>query len=268
MVAIVCKGKIEIKGLQFGCAVLTDGSRVIFRPSIKKLFSKLLKENQSLFNFLESEILFLLDEELASLLTNPILLKLNTGKKIGAYNAKILALLCKSVVEASNEEDFKPQYKELANCMSLICAELACMSIEKLIDEATGYAIYKPYLSNEVGKWKRRFMQSDLKHIYRLKGKTFFPGNKTGRWVGKPFNEAFYESLEPGLPEILKIKNPARMKNKRRQYKHHQFLIKRFGKENLEAHIEKIRLLLATSIDWNDFVHRLELFQIQKRNTS
>ena len=200
-----------------------------------------------------------------------ITVRYRTEKGLLAHGikAEIIPKICEVWLDADEHGKLGARQKKIAQKAKVLMRALAHVAIVALVDEATGYQdvrdrnelhkILAAYISPELLPWAKRFEPNFYKEICRLKGWIYSPMNpmKGPRLIGKITNQIVYEKLPPGVLEELREKNPV-VSNKRRKYKHHQFLTEDIGNPHLEKHIASVTTLMRISSNWKSFERMLE----------
>ena len=83
------------------------------------------------------------DDELRSVILNPIRFKSPNGAEMDGYNATILADLCDSVLEARKSNNVNYQQQHIAEQCEILVRGFARVGIIALVDEATGYQDFR-----------------------------------------------------------------------------------------------------------------------------
>jgi hypothetical protein len=274
-------GDIEIGDMRFHCSVLSDGTRIItqtdFMEGMGMYYSGWVAQSKAKNQSSADIPHFLAFKSLEPFIykhlgdLQSITVKYRTEKGLLAHGikAEIIPKICEVWLDADEQGKLGARQKQIAQKAKILMRALAHVAIVALVDEATGYQevrdrnelhkILAAYISQELLPWAKRFPPNFYKEICRLKGWIYSPMNpmKGPRLIGKITNQIVYEKLPPGVLDELRIKNPI-VWNKRRKYKHHQFLTEDIGNPHLEKHIASVTTLMRISPNWKSFERVLE----------
>lgn len=268
-------GDMMVAGYKISCAVLENGTRLLTQETFLKAIGragkakagtgseKLIAENRGLPPFLVAENLspFITDEirELAS----PIVFRNSKGRKGYGYNARLLPMVCEVYLKARDNKMTLPNQAHIVEACDLLMRGLAHVGIVALVDEATGYQLYRErdelnrileaYINEELRPWIKTFPNEFFKQIYRIHGWEFnMASNQRTPYVGRLINEWIYKELPPQiLPELQEL-NPVTEKGYRK-HKHHQFLTVDTGITHLDKQIDTVTTLMRVSQDVEEF---------------
>lgn len=269
------EGDLKIGDITIKCAVLEDGTRVIWQRSLLSALGRSSKPSGGKTISADNIPPFLAPNNLkpfidADLLraTTPILFKgLKSGGLGGniayGYEATILPRICEVYLKANDANALYPSQKHIAKRSEILIRGLANVGIIALVDEATGYQkdreellqkILEKYISKELIKWQKIFPDEFYKEIFRLnrwqwRGRQFNPPQVVGRYT----NNIIYERLHPDLREQLEKSNPT-IKPGIRKHKHTQWMTQDFGHPLLKNHIIGIIALMKASSNWRNFM--------------
>lgn len=271
-------GELHLGDAVIQCSVLEDGTRVLGRNAMLRVFGvskggarKKPVEGEDdggaqVPRFLDSPaIKSRIPSELTEGLQNPIAYRpKHGGRHANGYEASILPKICVAILEAKDAKALSPNQMALAVQAEVLVRALAQVGIIALIDEATGYQaerdrdelqrLLKAYLTEEALRWVKRFPAEFFNQIYRLRGWQR-PMNLHAHspQMGKYINELVYERLPEGVMDQLKKLNPIKEETRRRRYKNHQFLTEDVGHPDLQTHLIKLIGLMQASLDWAQF---------------
>ncbi len=260
------QGGIKLGALMLSCAVLNNQIRVIsFRSFSNYLLVKgggahwkRKKEGEAVLpefvsaNFLSDFI----DEDLKSLLTQPITYISKNGQVAEGIEATVIPKICDVWVRALTAGRLDTESrKEAGQRAYKLLNALANIGIVALIDEVTGYQKQKDnyqrmleqYIAPEIRPWMYTFDDEFYKQLYRLIGWDWdaFKTRKKNhsQYIGRLTNRIVYEKLAPGLLDALNELNPKNTKGNRR-YKHHQNLSSEVGYIKLIKHLSAITTIM------------------------
>jgi hypothetical protein len=218
------KGVLPIGDIELRCAVLEDGTRVLYQTSVFKAFGRsqrgLSKERQ------ESAIIegetggqlqlpsFVASKNLKPFIDNKLVVVLQPveyidgAKKAFGYKAEILPELCNLYLKARRANALARHQARLADQAEILLSSFAKVGIAGLIDEATGYqydrnynalrVLLQQYIEEELRSWVKRFPDTFFKQLDRLyQNPNRTPGRRP-QYYGKFINKYIYEPLEKG----------------------------------------------------------------------
>ena|SRR5688572_20526047 len=263
----VAEGAIAVGDVTIPCAVLEDGTRVLWQQGFLRAIgrkgraaeSAIREEGLQLPIFLRAANLnpFItqgLIEASKPITYNPIVP--SRGGISYGYKAELLPQVCNVFLEASDAEVLKENQRHIyARCRILVRA-FAVVGITALIDEATGYQeqrahdelqkILTAYVLPEHRPWVRTIPREFTKELYRVWGwnTSTQPGP---RYAGKLTRKLLYEHLPaPVLPELDKL-NPVDKGKWQRKGKHHSYLTAEIGIEHFRSQLAGVMALLRAS---------------------
>ncbi len=143
---------------------------------------------------------------------------------------------------------------------------LAYVGIIALVDEVTGYQevrdrdelqriLVEAYVNPVLAQWARRFPEEYYRELFRLHGWQYSPLSvKRPKLLAKRTNDIIYDRLPPGVKEELQRRNPSGEKNKRRKYKHFQFLTDHTGIPQLDKMLAVAIAFLKVAPNYRKFL--------------
>ena len=266
-------GIVNIGGKDLGCAVLSDGTRVLTAKSIFEAFGRPRRGRASgdqraanMPSFVDANNLKPFTDKVFGMGSNFSMEVKYTSKAGGrvytGYRAEILPLICDVYLQARDADVLTDSQKPLANVADILIRSLAKVGIDALIDEATGYQydrdrdelqrLLAAYISKEFLPWTKRFPDEFYIQIFRLKGWEY-KGKPKSPLVGKITNEIVYEQLPQGVLDELKRKTPKDPESGNRTKRFHQSLTPDTGIPHLDKHIASLITLMHASDSWSDF---------------
>jgi len=191
---------------------------------------------------------------------------------VTAYDASILAAVCKVWLDARRDDALQNQQLGKAVAAEILMSSLAHTGIAALIDEATGYEKVRPQnalqayidkiISKELAVWAKKFPDEFYENIYRLK-QWPWPGMRKNRYsvVAYYTRDLVYERLGSGILQELERKTPKNEKGQR-PYRFHQWLTEEVGDPMLAQHLASLitlqRLAIANGYGWKRFVNSVD----------
>ncbi|POR42537.1 P63C domain-containing protein [Methylobacterium sp. V23] len=263
---------ISIGDIRIPCYVLDDERRVLTFGGMQDALS--MAKGGSMVPGMNRFELFVsrerikpfISSELLDRIRNPIVFLSPSGKRSYGYEAEVLVEICEAVLTArASPAGLQVQQQQIAHQCELIMRGLARVGIVALVDEATGYQIYRKrdalakileaYISKELLPWAQRFPLEFYEGIYRLhKWDDLDPASRAKPgYVGMLTNALVYERLPDGVMQQLKSQNPVQSSTGKRRFKHHQFLTDDIGNPHLEKHLAKVIGLMQASDSWLEF---------------
>lgn len=273
------QGSIKIGDITISCAVLDNGDRVISERSIanslgSNITGSYWKRRQKggtimpryfYAKFLEEFI----DEELISIVSNPVIYIAKNGSKAKGLPADVFPKICDVWIKAKEKGTVPKTSINVSENAYTLLKGFATIGIISLVDEATGYQdvrvkdalqqILDKYLLEEAKKYKVTFPLELYKQWFRLNGWEWKPENAQKRpgVIGKWTNKYIYERIAPNLLKELEKKNP---KNKKgyREHKHFQFLTDEIGEPKLREFFGGLTALAKASMTWKKYIRLVE----------
>jgi hypothetical protein len=250
-------GVLQIGDLQFPCAVLSDGTRVLtqsdFMSGMGMYYSGWVARNRSAedkaadvphflgFKSLKSFI----DRHLGDLQSIVVKYRTTGGKMALGIRAEIIPKICEIWVDADEESTLGPRQKQIAAKARLLMRALAYKGIEALVDNATGFIasrdqrdiakFIQAYVAKDLRQWVRTFPRSFFEQLCRLRGIPFPDNMRLPQYFGHLVNDIVWDRLAPGIKDELRSRNPR--VNGRRKHKHHQLLTENVGNPRLLHHL-------------------------------
>ena len=283
-------GVLKFGELQFPCAVLSDGTRVLtetdFMEGLGMYRSGALSVRRTdgapIPLYLAFKNLFpFVVRHLGDVHIKPLKYRTLTGGVAHGINATLIPKICSIWLDARESGVLGSRQKQVAANAELMLRALAEVGILALIDEATGYQSERPrdalqaYLEiivrKELAAWAKKFPDEFYENIYKLKGWPW-PGMSKNRFsvVAHYTNDLVYERIAPGLSDELKSKSP-KNENGHRQNKLHQWLTQDIGDPMLAQHMHSLlmfqRLALNNGYGWARFVKMVDQVMPKKGAT-
>ena len=268
---------VQIGDVEIQCYVLEDETRVL---SQRGMFSSLAirrggartgdldtrDSGAQLPRFFSQKwINPFLNNELVLALKSPIVFK--ASALTYGYPATLLPELCNAILEADRQGYTTPRQAPVVDQAQLLVRGLARLGIISLVDEATGYQhvreeralahILERFIAKELQQWTRTFPMDFYRQLCRLRHWPNIYSVERPAAVANYTNSLIYQRLAPGVLDDLREKNPK--VRGRRRYKHHQWLTSDVGHPRLKEHLHAVTTLMKSSLDWDDFMRRIDL---------
>jgi hypothetical protein len=282
-------GELKIGAASIPCAVLEDGTRVLWQQGFLRAIGRTGRAAASAITNEGSLQLpvFLRADNLKPLITKelieasaPITFKPIVSSRGGisfGYKAELLPQVCNVFLDAEDAKLLRPNQRHIYERSKILVRGLAVVGITALIDEATGYqevrdrkaleAILDKYLRKELAAWAKRFPNEFYEQIFRLKGWAYKDLSvKRPGVVGRYTTDLVYERLAPGILSELEKLNPKNEKGNR-THRHHQWLTEDVGHPALAQHIYALLGFMRVSDDWDSF-YRMIQRAFPKKNTT
>ncbi|WP_298214291.1 P63C domain-containing protein [Acidocella sp.] len=213
-------GSIPIGEIEFDCAVLEDGTRVLSERAVHRAFGskrggshwrriKAGQDGANMPSFLSANNYFpFVSNELASALMSPIAYSAAGGTSANGIKAELLPEICGVFLAARRAGKLHPSQEHLANQAEVLMEAFAKVGIVALVDEATGYQrdrahdalrlLLSKYIAEGLQKWLKTFPDAFFKELDRLyDNDTTAPRNRP-QYYGKFINKYVYEPIEHG----------------------------------------------------------------------
>lgn len=269
------RGKLTISAdLEFPCAVLTDGTRVITEAAIteklgrrlggksKRLAVAMAGDGVPMPAYIAPALQEYVPTSLRVALNNPIIYRDRGGLR-RAVPATLIPEICEVWLAARDAGALQDSQQPIAKNAEILMRALTRVAITALVDEATGYQevrdrdelhrILAYYVNDEWLPWTKRFPDEYYKQLFRLQNWQYSPPSvKRPRQAGKLTAKLVYEKLPKGVLEELRSKNPADEKGYRKR-KLHQYLTTDIGHPHLQSHVASVTTLMKASPNWTAF---------------
>ena len=273
-------GPLRIGDVEFECAVLEDGRRVVsetnFMESMGMYRSGALSVRRKdagapipLF-LAHKNLKPFADKHLGGVHFEMVEYRSARGNSAKGIPAEILPRVCEVWMDANKSGVLGARQRVIAEKAEILFRGFAHVGIIALIDEATGYqeardrkaleAILDAYLRKEFAAWAKRFPDEFYQEIFRLRGWRW-RGMKVNRpqVVGHYTNDLVWDRIAPGLRKELEARNP---KNERgvRRFRHPQWLTEDIGDPALAQHLYALMGLQRACADggWKQFYEMVQ----------
>jgi len=282
-------GEIKLGDLEFPCAVLSDGTRVLtetdFMNGMGMYRSGALSARREIDEDGARVPLYLAFKNLEPFINkhlgdvHELVLKYHTEKGLLAHgiNAEIIPKICDVWIDAQEKGGLGSRQEKIAYQAKLIMRALAHVGIISLVDEATGFqkdraadalaTILAKYIAKELQPWVKTFPDEYYEQIYRLRGLDY-PNEKINhpQYFGHLTNDIIYKRLAPAVLAELKDSTPKDSKG-RYKNKFFQNLTPELGHPKLREHMSSVTTIMKLSMDYDDFVLKLNQIHPQYNET-
>jgi hypothetical protein len=266
-------GPLKIGDIEFDCAVLDDGTRVIsetkfmeamgmYRSGAVSVRRKEASAPIPLF-IAHKNLKPFVEKHLGGVHFELLPYRTERGSPGRGIPAELLPKVCEVWMDANKAGVLGSRQILIAEKAEILFRSFAHVGIVALVDEATGYqyirdrdalqAILDAYLRKELAAWAKRFPDEFYEQMFRLRGWQW-KGMKINRpqVVGKYTNDLVYERLAPGILNELQERNP-KVSRGERQSKHHQWLTEDVGHPALAQHLYGLIGFMRASDNWEQF---------------
>lgn len=277
------QGMLNIMGKELPCVVLDNGARVFTQTSMFKVFDRPRRGKKNKHEELANIPSFLEAKNLRALITPEIeariqpieYVDINRTISIG-YSAEMIPSVCDVYITGRKNNILTHAQGRIADISELLMKSFATIGIIGLIDEATGYQQIRPrdqlqvylnkFLTNELGKWCKRFPDSYFENIYKIRGWPEFSISKNKfSCVGHYTNDLIYSRIGQDLRDELKERTPDTSKTKM-----HQWLSVDTGHPLLSKHLSEIitlqKVAIAQGLGWKRFMDLVDIVLPKKIN--
>jgi hypothetical protein len=269
-------GVLKFGDIEFSCAVLNNGMRVIsgtgfmkgmgmYRSGALSVRRKEVPGGAQVPLFLAYKNLKpFIDDDLFDVLNTPVEHLPQKGNRVQeGIRAEVISKICEVWLRARDEGVLKKTQRVIATKCDIIIRALAHVGIIALIDEVTGYQyirtrnaleeILDKFIRNEFGKWAKTFPDEFYEHMFRLRGWPYNPKSvKRPGVIGRYTLDLVYKRLAPGVLEALKRKEP------RKKHKYFQWLTEDVGDPKLREHLVAVIALMKASNTWDRFYGNMQ----------
>jgi hypothetical protein len=247
-------GTLHIGDMALECHVLDDGRRVLTQRQVVKILSG-GRESGNLGRYLSRNPLFGEGYE-------PQTIQFLRPGPASGYEATLLVEICERYLEARQLGLLKPSQARLAQMAEIVVRACAKVGIIALIDEATGYQEIRSkqalqlrlqaFIADDLQDWALMFPEEFWLELARLEGIRYQPRNRPLRW-GRYIMQFVYDAIDPDVGAELRKLNP----NPHYRKNHHQWL-KKFGRERVHDHVQRIIVVMKMSNDMRQFERQFE----------
>lgn len=216
----IYSGSLPIGAIEFDCAVLDGGVRVLSERAVHRVFGskrggshwKRLKENSggaNLPSFLSAKnYSAFINKDLESALGSPIIYRSRKGSTPAhGIRAELLPEICGVFLAARRDGKLHPSQEHLAFQAEILMEAFAKVGIVALVDEATGFQrdrshdalrlLLSKYIAEGLQKWLKTFPDTFFAELDRLYGNNSSHG-KRPQYYGSFINKYVYDPIENG----------------------------------------------------------------------
>lgn len=274
----IAEGQIQVGNVTIPCAVLDDGSRVLWQQGFMRAIGRTGSPSASAVNKESFELpVFLRAANLKPFITKELInastaipyrpiIGSRSGISFG-YTADLLPQACNVFLEAADAGVLRKRQKHIHERCRILIRAFAVVGITALIDEATGYQserahdelqqLLTAYVLPEHRPWVKTIPREFTKELYRVWGWNT-QSQRGPRYAGKLTRKLLYEHLPfPVLPKLDNL-NPADKKNWQRKQRHHSFLTEEIGIEHFKSQLAGVMALLRASPNKRVFMSLFE----------
>jgi len=275
-------GVLRIGDMEFPCAVLSDGTRVltetqfmksmgIYRSGAVSVRRKGKVGARMPLSLAFQNLKPFVDKHFGDVHIKPHVFRTKSGSvAAGGIPAEAIPKICEVWIDADRAGVLGPRQRIIAAKADVVLRGLAHTGIIALVDDATGYTKFRPqlelqeilakFVARELRPWVRRFPFEFYEKIYALKGWNFSgvtPNSPKPLEVGKITDDLVYKRLAPGVRKEIKERTPRTQKGYLR-YKLHRWLTEDIGAPKLEKHVGIAMALMDVSGDWPTFMTNMD----------
>jgi len=264
------KTPLRLGDIEIPCYVLEDGTRVLSRSGIQKAIGYTGQSGEMLTRLVTEKQGF--SPTVVAGVSDPIRFnRVDAGGSQPITNgteATIFIDICNTLIDLKRAGVLTPRQEIYAVKADIIVRASAKVGIIALIDEATGYQVfrgrtelqdyYSKFFKEEAGKWIKRFPDEFFKLMFEMKGWTWnYASTKKPGIVGKYINDIIYARIAPGILQELRRINPPNEKGQRKT-KHHVWFTDSIGHPKLQEHFAAVLALMkASGNNWGGFLRLL-----------
>ena len=274
-------GTVKIGDLEFPCAVLSDGTRVLTETNFMERMGMYRSGALSVRRGAADETgarmpLYLayknlkpyVDKHLGDVHIRPLKYRTTRGLLAHGIPAAIIPKICDVWLDARKDGGLGSRQVEIAEKAEILIRGLAQVGIIALVDAATGFErdrakdalakILEAFIAKELRPWIRTFDGEFYMHLFRLRGLPYPPGTlKKPQYFGHLTNDIIYKRLAPGVLDELRKTTPRR-EDGRLLHHFHRKLTEDVGHPKLREHLASVITLQRVAKDWEHFVEMLD----------
>lgn len=274
-------GPLKVGDIEFDCAVLEDGTRVIsetrFMASMGMYRSGALSVRRKVEDhpgvplFLaHKNIRPYAEQHLGGDDYSLVRYVTPTGSVANGIKAEMIPKVCEVWIDAERAGVLGKHQQTVARKADVLLRGLAHVGIVALVDEATGYQdiraknalakILEAFVSKELRKWVSTFPVDYYKQMYRLNDWEWNLSADQGKRpqvIGRWTNDIVYDRIAPGLRQELHRLTPRGEKG-RLKHKLFQRLTEQVGHPKLLEHLASVVALMKAADDWDQFMRMLD----------
>lgn len=227
--------KLKIGNHAFSCYILENGQRVLLKNSVPKTFGYDGKSDNWLFEFLmHINRLTPVEPVILEALGKDIVFQVKSGegftKRLG-ISPNLFVEACRTIAQANDAGFLYMSELRFAKAAENILKNIGDADIEKLIDYATGYELYKQnhkdalarYLgnANTHAGWIKSFPDSFFSALFGFKGWNWKDLNENPEATGAYVNDIIFSRIEDDLFETLSATRPKMQYRKKNTPEHY-----------------------------------------------
>lgn len=246
--------KLKIGNVALVCFILDNGQRILTKNSMQKALGYDGKSDNWLFEFLINvNRLTPVEPVILEALGKDILYTTDSSVIKHAISPNLFVEACRAIVKANADGFLYVSEQKFAKAAENIVTNIGDADIEKLIDFASGYDLFKhnhkealirfmqSYGNRQYPIWVRSFPDHFLSAIFAFNGWTWKDLNEKSEKIGAYLNDIVFSRVDDRLFETLNSSKP-KMKY-RKQNTQEQYL----ENEDLRAHTSAIVALIRAS---------------------
>jgi hypothetical protein len=272
-------GPLRIADLEFECAIVKDGDRIVRAVSETKFMEAMgmyrsgalstrRKSNEAgaqvpLF-LAHKNLKPFADKHLGSVHFQPFKYVTESGAVAHGIPDEVIPKVCEIWIDADRAGVLGETQKVIAAKADILLRGFAHVGIRALIDEATGFQYERArrelteyleqFLTERLRQWVRTFPNDYFKHLCRLRGVELRPDMKLPPYFGTLTNNLVYRRLAPGLLRKLK-----EWRNERGgSGKLHSWLNEDRGVPELLVHLGTVVGIMKLHKDYDAFEKQLD----------
>jgi hypothetical protein len=277
-------GELKLGQIAIPCAVLEDGTRVLWQQGFLRAIGRTGRAAQSAMTDASLQLpVFLRADNLKKLISQDLIeastpipfrgsgIISSRGGVAYGYKAELLPQVCTVFLDAADEGLLRPNQRHIYERCKLLVRGLAVVGITALIDEATGYQddrakdalakILEKFIAKELRPYVRTFPTDFYKEMFRLRNWKWpdLPADQRKRpvLVGKLTDNTVYDRLAPGVKQRLK-ELIGRDESGRLKHKMFQRLTEEIGDPKLREHLASVVALMKAADDWPQFMTMID----------
>lgn len=274
-------GVIPVGDIEFDCAVLDDGTRVLSERAVHRAFGskrggahwrriRASDDGANMPSFLSANSYSqFISNDLRMALISPIPYISSGGKAANGMQAELLPEICGVFLAARRANKLHPTQEHLANQAEILMEAFAKVGIIALVDEATGYQhdrahnalrlLLSKYIAEGLQKWLKTFPDTFFSELDRLYDNDKTAPSSRPQYYGKFINKYVYDPIEHGYVKAELNRLNIDDKGKRRA-RFHQWLSSD-GRNMLIHQIGRVQGLMEMC---NDIEHFKDVARKQK----
>lgn len=274
-------GVLKIADMEFPCAVLSDGTRVLTEMNFMRVMhmyrsgalSVRRKAGEGGGARLPLYLAFknlkpFVDKNLGDV-HQLLVFRTKSGNVAHGIRAEAIPRICDVWIDARDAGVLGRHQQQVAAKADILSRGLRHIGIVALIDEATGYQadrardalakILEAFVAKELRKWVKTFPAEFYANLFRLRDLQFpRDSKKRPAYFGHLTNDIVYARLAPGVKDELKRLTPRDSKG-RHKHKLFQRLTEDIGHPKLREHLASVVALMKISKGYDEFEAHLDI---------